>query len=727
MTLLISSVVIAMVLLALSFWALAHRVDATTRAREESVVRNGVLRRQSELAELSHSQAVWDEAIEHLGRQFDPNWVKRNISDYFYAGTDLIFIVDSRGAPRYAMMDGKEIDPARYSQVMSRTQHLLSKIRSGEKARGAPRFDARSDTVALQPLTSTDILDIDGSPFIIIVTLVHPGLGDPRPRNSVAPVVITGERIDKEFIDAFADRFLLSGLHFHMGPYDARNSAHDDEAHVELRDEQGRSVGSLEWSPQKPGSALVRNILAPLLITLAMLSLLAFALYRRVIRTALALRASRADAARAAEHDPLTGLPNRVHFANRLEAALADLRRGHAAVAVFHLDLDDFKGVNDNFGHHSGDELIVEAAQRLAASCRSTDSFARLGGDEFAIVQTPANIADARALATRLVSVMAEPFQLTSARVQCGASVGVALIEEAEVVPAEALRRSDVALYQAKRQGRSRYCIYNTSMDAVSHRKREIAAELRAALLNNELEMVYQPQWHASGSAVGVEAFVRWNSPRHGCIASNTLVTMAEQGGLLGELTAFTLRTAFADSKRWPSLRTAINISPAQLQSETFAVHAAQLLMEVDVPGSRFEFEIQIASLTSEQAPEPSTFAALIGLGFTFALDDFTSNEASLEQLRKAPLSRVKISSSLIDSFSTHFDADLMLMALVKLAAALRLPASAQGIERRDQCKRFTAAGCTTFQGYLFSAPLPADEAEPALLLNNMNDCANAA
>jgi diguanylate cyclase (GGDEF)-like protein len=424
------------------------------------------------------------------------------------------------------------------------------------------------------------------------------------------------------------------------------------------------------------------------------------------------LIASEARAAHLAYHDALTGLPNRVLFFDRLAHAMEQMRRDGQKIAVHCIDLDRFKDVNDTFGHHVGDELIQAAARRLAAQCRGADTFARLSGDEFAIVQSNATVASAAALAARLVEIMAQPVDLSAGRVFVGCSIGVTLVIDDHLEPAEALRQADLALYRAKQNGKVQFCFFEIEMDAAIKTRRALEADLRGALARGELGMAYQPQVNKNGVMTGVEGLVRWIHPERGYVSPAFFVPIAEECGLIIDLGMFTLRRAFEDSRRWKGLKVAVNVSANQLRLKDFVPRIVELVEELDVDPKRFELEITEGILLGDDPNTHETLKRLRHMGFSIALDDFGTGYSSLSYLQRYPINKIKIDRSFIANLGVDTESEAVVGAIIKLARALKLSVIAEGVETTDQRARLAAAGCSEVQGYLFSRPVGADEIE---------------
>jgi diguanylate cyclase (GGDEF)-like protein len=520
-----------------------------------------------------------------------------------------------------------------------------------------------------------------------------------------APPALAARRLGPEFLAGLSHRYMLDDLQMKPGAAEAPEGM----TAAQLRSRDDTPVATLMWTPAAPGRQLYTSAILPILLVVCSIAGIAFMTFGRGRRVAQGLVASEARAKHMAVHDALTTLPNRVLFTDRLSHALEQLRRKPGAVAVFCIDLDRFKEVNDTFGHHCGDDLLREAARRLSATVRTSDTLARLGGDEFAIVQTDATPVAAAALARRINLAMAAPVELSVGRLFIGCSVGITLVDNADVSPVESLRQADLALYRAKDAGRGQYSFFEPEMDAALRMRRAVEADLREALQNGGLEMVYQSQVDAEGRHVGVEALVRWNHPTRGAVSPSFFVPIAEECGLIDRLGAFTLKTAFADSLRWPDhVKVAVNVSASQLRLQGFIATVRRLLQETGADPRRFELEITESVFLGENPKVHETLRQLRDVGFTLALDDFGTGYSSLSYLRRYPVDKIKIDRSFTAALGADQESDAVVGAIIKLARALNLSVVAEGVETADQRHRLAAAGCMDVQGFLFSRPMHA-------------------
>jgi diguanylate cyclase (GGDEF)-like protein len=413
-----------------------------------------------------------------------------------------------------------------------------------------------------------------------------------------------------------------------------------------------------------------------------------------------------------AHHDALTDLANRVLLNERLESAL-DRSADSGMLALHHLDLDQFKAVNDTFGHPAGDKLLKIVAERLRGLVRETDTIARMGGDEFVIVQTPiADPAEATWLAQRIIASMSEPFDLDGHRAVIGASIGIAIGPSDGVGPDKLLRNADLALYRAKGDGRGTFRFFEPAMDLQRQTRRVMEQELRRALPAGEFELYYQPVVNlASNEIGGFEALIRWNHPKHGLVAPAAFIPLAEEIGFIIPMGEWVIREACATAARWPGdIRVAVNISAAQFRNTGLLQVIVGALAASGLSPTRLEIEITETVLLQNREITLAVLHQLRALGIRIAMDDFGTGYSSLTYLQSFPFDKIKIDRSFVKDITKNTGSLNIVRAVASLANGMGMTATAEGVETMEQLKQIIAEGCTEMQGYLFSQPLPAAE-----------------
>jgi len=420
-----------------------------------------------------------------------------------------------------------------------------------------------------------------------------------------------------------------------------------------------------------------------------------------------------------AHHDSLTDLANRVLLNERLERALGSRIHREQMVAVHHLDLDQFKAVNDTFGHPAGDKLLKIVADRLRGIVRETDTIARMGGDEFVIVQAPiADPADATALAQRIIGLISEPFDIDGHQAVIGASIGIAVGPGDGLRPDKLLRNADLALYRAKGDGRGTFRFFEPAMDLQMQTRRIMERDLRKALPAGEFELYYQPVVNlASNEISGFEALIRWNHPEKGLIAPAAFIPLAEEIGFIVPMGEWVMRQACATAAQWPGdLHVAVNISAAQFRGPGLMQVIVGALAASGLHPTRLEIEITETVLLQNRETTLAVLHQLRALGIRIAMDDFGTGYSSLTYLQCFPFDKIKIDRSFVKDITENAGSLNIVRAVAALANGMGMTATAEGVETREQLDRITSEGCTEMQGYLFSRPLPAQEIERLFL-----------
>jgi diguanylate cyclase (GGDEF)-like protein len=447
-----------------------------------------------------------------------------------------------------------------------------------------------------------------------------------------------------------------------------------------------------------------------------------FRRYQDLSREIKARTVAELEARNLARHDPLTGLPNRRFFEEKLEEYLRDASAAHQ-VAVLMLDLDGFKTVNDTYGHSAGDKALSEFSRRVSNVLRPGTFLARIGGDEFAIVKPKIDsLDDPTNLARRIAAAVAEPFVvIDGVTAEFGVGIGIAVAPNDGTDSEELVRRADRALYRAKAAGRSSVCFFEPEMDTRVERRMQIERELRSAVAADVIVPHYQPLVSLDGGTriVGFEALARWESKSLGYIGPDVFIPIAEEIGLMPQLSRQLLRRACLDAKAWPSTFTlAFNISPVQLRDPTVGLRILSILAEAGFSPHRLEIEITETALVQNIALTQAVIDELRAAGIRIALDDFGTGYSTLSQLLSFRLDKIKIDRSFVSRLNESNDGQVIVRAILGLAKGFGLTTTAEGVEDTGQLAYLKANGCTEGQGYLFSKAVPA--AEVPALLNRM-------
>jgi diguanylate cyclase (GGDEF)-like protein len=413
--------------------------------------------------------------------------------------------------------------------------------------------------------------------------------------------------------------------------------------------------------------------------------------------------------------DPLTKLSNRALFRERVEQALYSNGAATGSLAVLFIDLDNFKAVNDTFGHNIGDRLLVDVAARLLHTTRGCDTVARLGGDEFGILLDGDEGSDCVAVAERAVASLHRPFTVEGRVIHVGASIGLAYATDGETAD-ELLRNADVAMYAAKEGGKGCYRVFAPEMHAALLDRAELETALRSALQHEEFALEFQPIVElASESITGYEALARWRNPRRGNVPPAVFVPLAEECGVILDLGRWVLREACREAARWEQMLPAVpitvsvNVSSHQLEHDGFVAELTDVLADAGLSAGRLVLEITESVIMRDSALNLERLRQLKRLGVRLAIDDFGTGFSSLAYLQRFPVDVIKIDKAFVKSVAISANDEALARTIIMLSDTLRLTTVAEGIEYRDQQETLRALGCDLGQGFLFSRPVAGD------------------
>ena len=443
--------------------------------------------------------------------------------------------------------------------------------------------------------------------------------------------------------------------------------------------------------------------------------------YRGIARNITQRKKAEAEIERLAFYDELTGLPNRRLLLDRLAQAAQLCAREECHGALLFLDLDNFKAINDTFGHEWGDRLLVQVAERLQAGVRSVDTVARLGGDEFVLILQhlhsvePEAAVEAEAIAQKVIASLNEPFQVDKREIHSTPSIGIALFRDAQQSVHELLQRADLAMYQAKVQGRNTLCFFDPAMQAAASARSALEGDIRLALQRNEFLLHYQPVVNEQGEVMGAEALVRWMHPQRGMVSPGEFIPLAEQTGLILPLGRLVMRLACEQLALWAAMpRTAgwsvsVNVSAKEFRHPHFVPQVLEILQESGADPSRLKVELTESLMLHDVEDSILKMQALRTLGVGFSLDDFGTGYSSLGYLKRLPLDQLKIDQSFVRDVLTDPNDAAIACTIVALAHSLGLKVVAEGVETPGQLDFLLRNGCRSFQGYLFGRPGPVE------------------
>ncbi|MBK5198934.1 MAG: EAL domain-containing protein, partial [Methyloceanibacter sp.] len=551
------------------------------------------------------------------------------------------------------------------------------------------------------------IVSVEGRPAVVTAMTIVPNINTNLLKGT--PNLLVGIKyIDEAFISEIGRSLLLSDLA--LIPKPAQRDGVVSEPFV---GDDGIPAGYLSWTTRRPGQMLLHVILPLVAFGIFGTGVLANTMFKRLKRGSEELARREAQARHEAKHDAMSGLPNRVQMVENIENFLHHhtAERGNRRAVAAYIDIDRFKDINDTLGHEAGDQLIKVVGQRLKARLRPQDFLSRFGGDEFAILGMPVGLGGDAAIEERIAQAFALPFSIHGQSIRVTASVGLAVAPDNGVTADELMRHADIALYEAKNQGRDRTVLFSAEMAKKVEHRRSIELDLRTALEANQLRLHYQPIISCStGAIVGVEALLRWRHPVHGEMSPVDFIPIAENAGLLPALGEWVFDQAMKDSKHWPNLEVAVNLSPVQFRHVELSAMLRELVAKHNVEPERFVLEITEGVLLEATNHTNSILEAIRAMGFKTALDDFGTRYSSLAYLCNFKFDKIKIDRSFVSKISRVDTSRTIVESVVKLGRRLGMDIVAEGVETELEAVMMTKFGCTDLQGFYFSRALPADQ-----------------
>ena len=691
--------------------------NQTAIEREQILLDNALNQSIASVLNEQKSVAWWDDAVLNITDDaIDLDFVDANFGIFLtetYA-QDEVYILNAEDKPLYAWFNEARADPSTFERHRPAIEAVVKEARDGKPN---PHLKARPDSFSASQTSyrllagvlgvarwAGHLVSVDGRPAVVAALTIVPNVQMDLLKS--APNILVSVRyIDEDFISEIGRTLLLPDLALKPAAVEAATVVSEP-----FITDDGVAAGYLSWTTRQPGRVLLTIILPLVAFGVLLTGLLSKTMLGRLKRASAALSQREFEARHEAKHDALSGLPNRVNMVEKIEKFLNSYlarRDGQRALAAY-IDIDRFKDINDTLGHETGDQLIKAVAQRLDTRLRPHDFLARFGGDEFVILCAPAGPEAGPVLVERIAQAFASPFAIRGQSIRVTASVGLAVAPDNGITADDLMRHADIALYEAKSQGRDRAVFFTNEMAEQVENRRSVELDLRAALENEEFDLYYQPIISCgTGAIIGVEALLRWHHPLYGSMPPTEFIPIAENAGLLPEIGEWVLGRAMTDSKLWPELQVAVNLSPVQFRHVDLETMLRQLVVKHAVDPSHFVLEITEGVLLEPSDRVNKVLAAIHEMGFKTALDDFGTGYSSLSYLCNFQFDTIKIDRSFISSMSKVDSSKTIVKSVVTLGRGLGMDIVAEGIENQFEAVMMARFGCTELQGFYFSKPLP--------------------
>jgi diguanylate cyclase (GGDEF)-like protein len=673
-------------------WQVETSGNAAERARNTMSLREVFDADLSELERIARENALWQDAAIQTAGNVNDAWFKSTWGQSISVGSayDFVAVVDAA--------DGR---------ILAHNLSEKNTAATFESLAGLPFVAARSaieNATEDSQVVAGHMMTQWGPAAVAIAAIRNPVIGHTTNGRYLLLLRAHSERR----LANLGRRHLLMGLHVDVATANA-------EADVKLQGLPGAPALYVSWLNKNMGSFLTQSgwqkaalVLAFLIVVMSGIAIVCLRLLRQ-------LSDKEEQASHSAAHDHLTGLANRLSLMTELKSLT-----GQPHTLLF-ADLDGFKEVNDSFGHEYGDKLICMVAKGIEQLAPNARLVGRLGGDEFVVVYDGMDgLLRAQEFSERMIKMLAQPFNMEGRMAAVGVSIGISQAELG-VDENEVLRRSDIAMYRAKADGKNRFRVYDQSFDHERQENIAIAKELKQILDVRNLDVAFQPVVSARNGAIcGVEALARWPKSSARQVSADRFIAVAENSGLVDQLGALILDKACAAAKAWPHIRLAVNISAVQLNNPRFVEQSLNIVASHGIQPNRLEFEITETSLIQDSERAKHVFKALQGVGIKVALDDFGTGFSSIGYLRRFQFDRIKIDKSITSQLLTSPSELAVVQGVLLVARGLSLEVTAEGVESDEEVQILRLAGCTELQGYHYYKAMEASEITRVLSQNRV-------
>ena len=645
----------------------------------------------TQLGATLNDYAAWDDAATYVYSDNGMPWMISNFGEMSANSSlfDIALVVDGEGNAVMAYKDGVPMTVAPAAFFDETRWWLLRDAMAPERVANP---EARAFVRTKKGIAAVGVA---------LIRMKSGELDQPPEKRRF---LVFARHLDAQ-VEALGETYVVKGLHLAS----AESNIHH---YVAIWDPAGKLLGKLAWPSRGPGDISYTEIRGKVVTAISLFGFLLTTVFAIGLIEIRRLKSDEEKARRLALTDRLSGLLNRAGLFKALDRMIDEARNTKSDVALLYLDLDGFKEVNDAYGHGCGDDLIRSVSAGFRCLIPEGAVLARVGGDEFAIAFIRTNSdAAAGTLGDTILSFFDEPFQIGARIVTVGSSIGIAASQIGTINSEELVRRADIAMYKSKESGRGRAFFYDASMDNDRETMLMIEAQLRDAIEEKHLSVVFQPVVTASTLEVtSVETLIRWNRPGGGSVSPEVFIPVAEKTGLIEPLGVFVLRAACERARQWPGLGIAVNISPVQLRNPSFARQVAAILEEAGIEPSRLTLELTEGYLIQNPQRARQSIERLKALGVMIALDDFGSGFSSIGYLRQFGFDRLKIDRSMIADIVESEKARSLLEATTALARSLGIPVTAEGVELEGQAHILLDCGCDELQGYLFARPMTPED-----------------
>ena len=726
----IAGLVVGIILFAVFGMAFsANKSDQTANNRNVNAIKSAVENIIQRMPQEQQSVFVGNEAYEKIVLSFDPRWTHTNIGRQLNAvhGHDMVAIISATGRPIYMMENGKKRAVSQFESYRQGVDGLVMGVqrlyrrhlindRNGATT-GAKIGAYGKVNQFVHKIHAFDAINLNGKVAFASVMAVSPTTGPKVVDLRSVATVISIKFLNAKVLSDIAASAVVQNLY--VKPPSAAASAAAESGNYTIRNRNGRVSGILHWDAEQPGTDLVIQAMPMIALVIFTMIGLTIIILKTARDAAIAMQARESKARHDALHDPLTGLPNRNCFIRQVSTAIQNGKRDKSRIGCARMDLNDFKEINDTHGHLAGDRLIIEVGNRLGAVIGPDAFLARSGGDEYAILQL--NVSDVSAMhavCAEINKAMSKPFVIGDNRLVLSGNIGFAVAPDHAGSAEELVRRADMALHHAKKNKNIAIVRYSKSLEDRISERQALIHDLRYALAEEQLNLVYQPLIDADSlQTVGVEALLRWHHPKLGNIPPTVFIPLAEEFGLIDEIGRWVVATACRESRQWSDLPVAVNISPLHLCQPDFREQMEKITHAAGFENNRLTIEVTESALIEYGDKAGRILDSLRAVGMRIALDDFGTGYSSLSYLEQFSFDKIKIDRSFLRNLETSQRAAAIIHAIVGLADALNMTIVAEGVENEAQCRFLQATGCHQLQGFLFSKPVLAEQIGERLMV----------